>query len=249
MKVITFGLQKGGTGKTSISVSTAAQLAIDGKKTLFIDADPQGNATGWMIKELNYELADILFKKVSVKDAIHKTGIENLFMIPTAGLGGDLRLYGQKQASEEPFAIRKLLKQFEELEFEFVIIDTSPAFSPLESQCYVASDEVIPVLQLDVFSSDGLSIFKNLLEKLKDDKESEKPALKRIIFNAKDDRLPQQKTLLEQYQKQSIDNELIPVDQAFKKCQGAGLFIQEYAKTKPETMEAIKKLAETIKGE
>ena len=93
MKTITFGIQKGGTGKTSISISVASQLAIDGKKTIILDADPQGNATGWIIKELSHELADVLFNSCQVEEAIQKTSIENLFIMPTAGLGGDLRLY------------------------------------------------------------------------------------------------------------------------------------------------------------
>ena len=62
MKTISFALQKGGVGKTSISVSTAAELAKYGK-TLLIDADPQGNASGWLISELEYELADVLLNK------------------------------------------------------------------------------------------------------------------------------------------------------------------------------------------
>jgi len=247
MKTLTFGIQKGGTGKTSISISVASQLAIDGKKTLFIDADPQGNATGWILKELNHELADVLFNSCQVKDAIHTTSIDNLFIIPTAGLGGDLRLYGETLASQKPNAIKQLLPKIEALGFEYVIIDTSPAFSPLEKSCFLASDEVIPVLQLDVFSADGLGVFTTLIETLRKDYETQKPNLKRLILNAKDDRLPQQKTLLEEYQKEDINLALIPVDQGFKKSQGAGFFIQEYAKTKPETLEALKALTDSIK--
>ncbi|MDY3722781.1 MAG: ParA family protein, partial [Treponema sp.] len=44
MKTITFALQKGGTGKTSVSVSVALELAKK-HKVIFIDADPQGNAS------------------------------------------------------------------------------------------------------------------------------------------------------------------------------------------------------------
>lgn len=44
MKVITFTLQKGGTGKTSVAVAVAAELAKIGR-TLLIDADTQGNAS------------------------------------------------------------------------------------------------------------------------------------------------------------------------------------------------------------
>lgn len=44
MKTYTFAIQKGGTGKTSVSVSVAVELAKHGR-TILIDADPQGNTT------------------------------------------------------------------------------------------------------------------------------------------------------------------------------------------------------------
>ena len=249
MKTITFGIQKGGTGKTSISISVASQLAIDGKKTLFIDADPQGNGTGWIIKELKKELADVLFNSCQVEEAIQTTSIENLFIMPTAGLGGDLRLYGETKASQKPYAIKQLLPKLEALGFEYVIIDTSPAFSPLEKSCFLASDEVIPVMQIDIFSADGLGVFTQLIGDLRKDFETEKPAMTRIVLNARDDRLPQQKTLLEAYEKNfnNLGLFIVPVDQGFKKSQGAGFFIQEYAKTKRETLEAIEALTNAIK--
>jgi len=248
VKTITFGIQKGGTGKTSISVSVASQLAVDGKKTLFIDADPQGNATGWILKELNHELADVLFNSCQVEEAIQGTSIDNLFILPTAGLGGDLRLYAETKASQKPFIIKQLLPKLEALGFEYVIIDTSPAFSPLEKSCFLASDEVIPVMQIDIFSTDGLSVFSRMIEELRTDFDTEKPALNSIVLNARDDRLPQQKTLLEAYEKNiDLAKYLIPVDQGFKKSQGAGFFIQEYAKTKRETLEAIEALTNAIK--
>lgn len=248
MKTITFGIQKGGTGKTSISVSVASQLAIDGKKTLFIDADPQGNATGWILKELKHELADVLFNSCQVEEAIHGTSIENLFIMPTAGLGGDLRLYAETRASQKPYAIKQLLPKLEALGFEYVIIDTSPAFSPLEKACFLASEEVIPVMQIDIFSTDGLSVFSRMIEELRNDFDTENPALNSIVLNARDDRLPQQKTLLEAYEQNiELSKYLIPVDQGFKKSQGAGFFIQEYAKTKRETLEAIEALTKAIK--
>lgn len=249
MKTITFGIQKGGTGKTSISVSVASQLAVDGKKTLFIDADPQGNATGWILKELNHELADVLFNSCQVEEAIQGTSIDNLFILPTAGLGGDLRLYAETKASQKPFIIKQLLPKLEALGFEYVIIDTSPAFSPLEKSCFLASDEVIPVMQIDIFSTDGLSVFSRMIEELRTDFDTEKPALNSIVLNARDDRLPQQKTLLEAYEKNfnNLGLFIVPVDQGFKKSQGAGFFIQEYAKTKRETLEAIEALTNAIK--
>ena len=60
-KTISFHLQKGGVGKTTISGTLACQSALDGYHTLFVDIDPQGNASSWFLKEApKLELADVV---------------------------------------------------------------------------------------------------------------------------------------------------------------------------------------------
>lgn len=247
MKTITFALQKGGTGKTSISVSTAVQLAENGKKVLLIDADPQGNATTWLgIDTISIELADVLMKKNSAKDAIINTQVDNLFIIPTASLDSDLRLYSKTLATQQPFIIKHLCREIKE-DFDFLIIDTSPAFGALEESCFLASDEAITVLNIDEFSSDGLITFMQNIDSLKDRYDTDKPKMNKIILNSRDLRLVQQADYLEKI-KTATDSKLyiVPVDQAFRKAQSVHVPVQYLEGTKKETLSVIQELSSDI---
>ena len=192
MKVITFALQNGVVGKTSISVSVAVALAQNNYRVLLIDSDPQGNATTWLdIQEMNLELADVLMRKCSVKEAILPTKVKNLSIIPTAALGSELRVYSKTEANGRPMILRRILREIKD-DFDYVIIDTSPAFGPLEESCLLASDEAITVLNIDEFSTDGLITFHTNIESLADRHDTDKVFMNKIILNGRDFRLSQQ---------------------------------------------------------
>lgn len=247
MKTITFAIQKGGTGKTSVSVSIAGELALSGKKTLLIDADPQGNSTGWIFPEVEYEFADVIMGKATLEQTIKQTEVENLFIMPTAGLGGSLRDFSQTATGDKIYFVRNVLDEVEKLGFEYVIIDTSPSFNLLEKMCLVASNEVIAVLQLDIFSTDGLVTFADSLNTLKKNMRLSEPVFNKLILNSKDDRLQQQSQLLSQFEEnKNFSLYTIPVDQAFKKAQASQVLVQNLYGTKPATLESIKKIADVI---
>lgn len=250
MKVITFALQKGGTGKTSTSVSTAVDLAEKGKKVLLIDGDPQGNATTWLgIEEISFELSDVLMKKCTAQEAIIKTSVENLFLMPTASLDSSLRLYSKTLATEQPFVIKHLVRELKD-QFDFIIVDTSPSFGALEESFFLASDEAITVLNIDEFSSDGLITFMQNIEKLRERYDTDKPRMDKIILNSRDLRLIQQADYLEKI-RSATDSKLyiIPVDQGFRKAQSVHVPLQYLEGVKKETLTVISQLADDISSE
>jgi len=251
MKVITFALQKGGTGKTSVSVSTAVDLAEKGNRVLLIDGDPQGNATTWLgAEEISKELADVLMKKCSASEAIISTQVDNLKLIPTASLDSTLRLYSKTLATEQPFIIKHLVRELKD-QFDFIIVDTSPSFGALEESFFLASDEAITVLNIDEFSSDGLITFMQNIDRLRDRYDTDKPKMDKIVLNSRDMRLIQQADYLEKI-KSATDSNLyiIPVDQGFRKAQSVHVPLQFLDGVKKETLTVISNLADDIiKGE
>lgn len=253
MKVTTFAIQKGGTGKTSLSVSTAVELAKIGR-TIIIDADPQGNTTTWLgIENLEKELSDILTNEDYTKDdviqTILPTQVENLFIIPTAGLGGSLGNWQKYGANDDPKAISRMLRTLKD-DFDFCIIDTSPSFGGIETSCFLASHETVTVLKIDEFSVDGLQIFFDNLKKMKRRHDTELPELTKIVLNIRDYRLIQQASIYSQIEELAKKSNktlyTIPVDQAFPKAQQVHCPIQFIDGVKKETSETIKKLAKDI---
>lgn len=248
MKTIAFALQKGGTGKTSTAVSVATELAKK-HKVVLIDADPQGNASAWYNNELTAELSDILTNKAGIGEALISTGIKNLFMIPTAGVGGGLNAYQKTEANGKPEAMLDVTDELAKA-FDFCIIDTSPHFGPLEESCFIASDEIVPVMMIDRFSFDGLEIFMSNLQDLKSraKRVSKAAEIKRLVLNSKDNRLATQEGKIDALIKTLPENmklHVIPVDQAFKKAQDMHEPI-ETVEPKKETLTVIKEIAKEL---
>lgn len=252
MKIITVALQKGGVGKTSTAVSLAVELAKSGR-TILIDADPQGNATTWLnIQTMQYEFADLLNGKCGMEQCVNQTSTPNLFIIPTAGIGGELKEYSENKAGGNQGKIKKTLKEIAK-NFDYCVIDTSPSFGNFERGIFYATNEIVAVLQLDEFSKDGLQIFNDRLQSFINDNLEEdeaRPTFNKIVFNAKDDRISQQGIILNQFlplKEHGYNLYVIPVDQAYRKVQSAHIAIQDFTGTKKETLDTIKKLAEDLK--
>ncbi len=245
MKTITIGNQKGGTGKTTITISLAAELAKNAKVVL-IDADPQGNATNTLLKSVNKELANVLYGECPVDEAVVPSEISNLYILPTFSLSPKLRTYKMNQAASEPFIMCDLKEELVKMGFDYCIIDTSPAFEALEENIYQATDEIIPVMLLDLYSLDGFSIFRNLLEGFQKRKKY-MPALKNVIVNNCDNRKSISNQIKDEMEKTQYKLFVIPSDQSFQRAVNAHIPVQYVKGVKKEVTSELEKLAEEVK--
>ena len=248
MKSICVAIQKGGVGKTTVSVNLAAELAKTSKVVL-IDGDPQGNSTSSLIDDFEYELADILYGNVAVDEAITKTNTENLYIIPTAAIdekgNNQLKKYRSNEASGNPFAFVDITEALKEQGFNYCVFDTSPNFDDFEENIMAATDETIAVVMPDIFSQDGLQIFENNLQNFKRRKRVNNPVFKTFVFNAVNLSTKMAKDILAQLSSSELNVVTVPQDQNFRKSQGVRKTIQQFG-AKNDTISAFEKLADLV---
>src|SRR5262245_37854927 len=78
--------QKGGVGKTTVTVNLGAALARAGKRVVLVDLDPQANLTLYLGVELASGAPStyrVLTGEVSFGDALRPTGTPDLRLLPT----------------------------------------------------------------------------------------------------------------------------------------------------------------------
>jgi len=84
-KIIAIASQKGGVGKTTTAINLSSCLALEGKRVLVIDSDPQASLTFGLGMRKNGSsikgLYEVFIKKASLKEAMYNV-INNLYLVP-----------------------------------------------------------------------------------------------------------------------------------------------------------------------
>jgi chromosome partitioning protein len=165
-RVIAIANQKGGVGKTTTAVNLAASLAISERKTLLVDADPQGNATsgvGLRRDELRFSLYDALIEGRLARDVIlGNPALPYLDVLPATQdlVGAELELVDRP---ERETALRRALEPLRG-SYEYILIDCPPSLGLITLNVLSAADGVIIPIQCEYYALEGISQLLNTIK-------------------------------------------------------------------------------------
>jgi chromosome partitioning protein len=165
-RIVAIANQKGGVGKTTTAVNLAASLAISERKTLLIDADPQGNATsglGVNRAALRYSLYDAIIDGRPLDEirVSSPNALPFLDLIPATQdlVGAEIELVDRL---ERESALRRVLAPVR-ASYEFVIIDCPPSLGLITLNVLTAADGVLIPIQCEYYALEGISQLLNTI--------------------------------------------------------------------------------------
>ena len=156
--------QKGGVGKSTITCNLAAISAQQGKRTLVVDLDPQGNSTQYLLgaaaDEVQATLADFFDQTLNFKlnprataAFVVATPFDNLYVMPSHPLLEELQ--GKLESRYKIYKLRDALNELA-ADFDCVFIDTPPALNFFTRSALIAADTCLIPFDCDDFSRRAL---------------------------------------------------------------------------------------------
>ena len=137
--------EKGGVGKTTLSINLAAALAGLGRRVLVVDCDPQANATDVLLDGAAYpdglDTAGVILGHTDAADALHPVAAFDGWVMPAGLCLAD----AQVELANAPGRDARLRAALETIEhrFDVVLFDCPPGRGLLAIAALAASDRVI----------------------------------------------------------------------------------------------------------
>ncbi|MDZ4055495.1 MAG: ParA family protein [Polynucleobacter sp.] len=179
MHTISIMNAKGGVAKTTTALCLASYLATKGQRVLFMDLDPQSNATKTFLKlSVGYSapaptLYDVLYNYVmDSRKNIVATAVKevapNLFLLPASQRMEPFKDLIKSNSRRPLDVLKQIIKPLQK-DFDYLIIDCPADLSVYVENAIEMSDTVLCPTTYDLYGLDGLSLVIPVLLEIKGD--------------------------------------------------------------------------------
>ena len=191
MRTIAIANQKGGCGKTTVSINLAACLAREGRRTLLVDMDPQGHcALGLAVPEDQIEVSiyEVLAAaagtngdRIDISRSVWQiTANFDLSPATTSLARFEMEMFNRPDAEQRLASALSTVGD----KYDFALIDCPPHIGLLTRNALAAASEVVIPVDTGYFSLQGLSKQIETVEAIRSQREQ--PLEIRVLANLYD---------------------------------------------------------------
>lgn len=158
--------QKGGVGKTTLTIHLAIEAARRGRRVMVIDADPQGNATSWLLDGDNSDagLFNLFVVGKALMQCVRGVSRWNLALVPGNSRTDEAMRF--LSVTDKLALIPGMLEPLRGL-CDLVLVDMPPSRSAGFSEMLAACDWVIVPTQLERLALEGVGLMAQTAEGLR----------------------------------------------------------------------------------